>query len=63
MRSQLEVRQQMFEMIEQWKQSGLSQKKFCQQQSIPTAGHTIWGAVQGNDYLLYLIIKVKSGTL
>jgi hypothetical protein len=29
-----EVRQQMFQMIEQRKQSGLSQNAFCQQQSI-----------------------------
>ena len=29
-----EVRQQMFDMIEQWQQSGLSKKAYCQQQSI-----------------------------
>jgi len=29
-----EIRQQMFQLIEQWKQSGLSQNLFCQQQSI-----------------------------
>jgi hypothetical protein len=34
MRNNPEVRQQMFEMIEQWKQSGLSQNVFCEQQSI-----------------------------
>ncbi len=34
MPSNPEVRQQMFQMIEQWKQSGLSQNAFCQQQSI-----------------------------
>ncbi len=34
MRSNPEVRQQMFELIEQWKQSGLSQNAFCEQQSI-----------------------------
>ena len=33
MRNNPEVRQQMFELIEQWKQSGLSQNLFCQQQS------------------------------
>ena len=30
----LENRRQMFEIIEQWKQSGLSQKIFCEQQTI-----------------------------
>ena len=34
MPSNPEVRQQMFQMIEQWKQSGLSQNAFCEQQSI-----------------------------
>jgi hypothetical protein len=34
MRNNPEVRQQMFEMIEQWKQSGLSQNSFCEQQSM-----------------------------
>jgi hypothetical protein len=34
MRNNPEVRQQMFELIEQWKQSGLSQNAFCEQQSI-----------------------------
>jgi len=34
MRSNPEVRQQMFEMIEQWKQSGLPQNAFCEQQSV-----------------------------
>ncbi len=34
MRKDPEVRQQMFEMIEQWKQSGLSQNAFCEQQSM-----------------------------
>ena len=34
MRNDLEVRQQMFELIEEWKQSGLSQKAFCEQQSM-----------------------------
>lgn len=29
-----EVQQQMFQPVEQWKQSGLSQNSFCQQQSI-----------------------------
>lgn len=34
MRNNPEVRQQMFQIIEQWKQSGLSQKVFCEQQSM-----------------------------
>ncbi len=34
MRSDPEVRQKMFELIEQWKQSGLSQNAFCERQSI-----------------------------
>ena len=34
MRNSPEVRQQMFELIEQWKQSGLSQNAFCEQQSV-----------------------------
>ncbi|MEO9022746.1 MAG: hypothetical protein ABI237_05820 [Ginsengibacter sp.] len=34
MRNNPEVRQQMFQLIEQWKQSGLSQTSFCQQQPV-----------------------------
>ena len=34
MRNDSEVRQHMFQIIEQWKQSGLSQNAFCEQQSI-----------------------------
>lgn len=34
MRNQPGTRQQMFEMIEQWQQSGLTQKVFCQQHPI-----------------------------
>jgi len=34
MRNNSEVRQQMFEMIEQWQQSGLSQKSFCEKVAI-----------------------------
>ena len=34
MRNQPEVREQMFKLIEQWQQSGLTQNKFCQQHSI-----------------------------
>ncbi len=34
MHNQPEVREQMFKLIEQWQQSGLTQKAFCQEQSI-----------------------------
>ena len=34
MRSQPEVREQMFKLIEQWQQSSLTQNVFCAQQSI-----------------------------
>ncbi len=34
MHRQPEVREQMFQLIEQWQQSGLTQNTFCQQQSI-----------------------------
>ncbi len=34
MRNTPGARRQMFDMIEQWKQSGLTQKAYCQQQSI-----------------------------
>ena len=34
MRNNPEVRQQMFEMVERWKQSGLAQRTFCEQHSL-----------------------------
>ena len=34
MRNQPEVREQMFKLIEQWQQSGLTQNVFCEQQSV-----------------------------
>ena len=34
MRNNPEVRRQMFDMIEQWQQSGLTKKAYCGQQSI-----------------------------
>ena len=34
MRNNPEVRHQMFQLIEQWKQSGLSQNAFCEQHSM-----------------------------
>lgn len=42
MRNNSEVRQQMFKIIEQWKQSGLSQKVFCQQQLIDFHKFSYW---------------------
>jgi len=42
MRNNTEVRRQMFEMIEQWKQSGLSQKVFCEQQPIDFHKFSYW---------------------
>ena len=35
MRSNLEIQQQMFGQIEQWKQSDLTQRAFCSQNNIP----------------------------
>lgn len=34
MRNNSEVRQQMVEMVDRWKQSGLSQKDFCKKESV-----------------------------
>ncbi len=34
MRNQPEVREQMFNLIEQWQQSSLTQNAFCEQQSV-----------------------------
>lgn len=34
MRNNSEVHQQMFEMVDRWKQSGLSQKSFCEKEEI-----------------------------
>jgi transposase-like protein len=42
MRNNPEVRRQMLELIEQWQQSGLSQKAFCQQQSIRSHSFYYW---------------------
>ena len=38
----LELRHQMFEMIEQWQQSGLTKKAFCEQQSIRHHSFFYW---------------------
>ena len=42
MRNNPEVRQQMFDMIEQWQQSGLSKKAYCQQQSVKHHSFYYW---------------------
>lgn len=42
MRNDPEVRQQMFELIEQWKQSGIAQNAFCEQQSMPFHKFYYW---------------------
>ena len=42
MRNNPEVCRQMFEMIEQWQQSGLTQKAYCQQQSIKHHSFYYW---------------------
>jgi|SRR5664279_381508 len=34
MRNKSEVREQMFKIIEQWQRSGVTQNKFCEEQSI-----------------------------
>lgn len=42
MRNDLELRRQMFEMIEHWQQSGLTKKEYCQQQSIKHHSFYYW---------------------
>ena len=42
MRNNPEVRRQMFDMIEQWKRSGLTKKAYCQQQSIKHHSFYYW---------------------
>lgn len=42
MRNSAKVRRQMFEMIERWKQSGLSQKSFCENESIKAYVFYYW---------------------
>jgi hypothetical protein len=42
MRNNPEVHQQMFEMIERWQQSRLSQKSFCQAESIKFNSFYYW---------------------
>ena len=42
MRNDSELRRQMFEMIEDWQQSGLTKKAYCQQQSIKRHSFYYW---------------------
>jgi len=42
MRNNIEVYQQMFEMIERWQQSGLSQKSFCEKESLKFKSFYYW---------------------
>lgn len=42
MRSNPAIRRQMFEMIERWQQSGLSQKSFCEKESIKAYVFYYW---------------------
>lgn len=42
MRNNSEVRCQMFEMIERWKRSGLSQKSFCENESLKSCTFYYW---------------------
>lgn len=42
MRNNLIIRQQMLEMIDRWKQSGLSQKSFCEKEQIPYHKFYYW---------------------
>ena len=42
MRNNLIIRQEMVEMIDRWKQSGLSQKSFCEKEQIPFHKFYYW---------------------
>lgn len=42
MRNNLIIRQQMLELIGRWKESGLSQKSFCQKEQIPFHKFYYW---------------------
>ena len=42
MRNDPEVRRQMFETIDRWKQSGLSQKSFCENESLKAHVFHYW---------------------
>lgn len=42
MRNNLVIRQQMLELIDRWKESGLSQKSFCQKEQVPFHKFYYW---------------------
>ena len=42
MRNNLPIRQEMLEMIDRWKKSGLSQKSFCEMEQIPFHKFYYW---------------------
>ena len=42
MRNNVIIRQQMLELIDRWKQSGLSQKSFCEKEQIPYYKFYYW---------------------
>jgi hypothetical protein len=42
MQKNFELQQQMFEMIQQWQQSGLSQKAFCEQRALAPYKFYYW---------------------
>ena len=68
MHSQPEVRGQMFNLIEQWQQSGLTQNVFCQQQSIKYHVFHYWykryrqnkGEVNNSSFVKLQIAKPAS---
>ncbi len=50
MRNDLELRRQMFEMIEHWQQSGLTKKEYCLQQSIKHHSFYYWYKCYKTDH-------------
>ena len=70
MSKNLELRNQMFEMIEQWQQSGLTKKSFCEQQSIKHHSFFYWyrryrqeQSAGDNNELAFLKLQVASPVL
>ncbi len=61
-----EVRRQMFGMVESWKQSGLSQNAFCQQQSLKFHTFYYWykcyrkqHEIPGNNNPTFVKLKIE----
>ena len=50
MRNDLELRRQMFEVIEHWQQSGLTKKEYCQQRSIKHHSFYYWYKCYRTDH-------------